>query len=306
MISGVLLMAACLLAAPVWGETGHLEQARELMAKKQWSQALDHLKAATTQSPESVEAWDRTLECAGRLSRSFDQMEAAQKLLQWRPADIVLYNTIHALYGRQGQLERGLWYGEQAVRIAPKQAELHYNLGVTYSRLERNSKAIAAYQEAVRLDTEYLEARLNLADLYRKIGHSDEALATIERVLGLNPDHYTARLSRGAILEDLHRFSEAVADYQVAIQSRPDQADGYRFLGLAYHVWGRNEDALSACQDGLTRFPKDIRLHACVAVVHQSLGNRQTAESEVATIRKLDPAFAARFTTSSRRDSSIR
>jgi len=56
-----------------------------------------------------------------------------------------------------------LW--ESAVRLSPKKARAHNNLGYAYQLSGMREKAIGSYREALRLDGDFRLARGNLAAL---------------------------------------------------------------------------------------------------------------------------------------------
>ena len=57
---------------------------------------------------------------------------------------------------------------EKFVRLAPKDAETHYNLGITLAELDRPVDATLAYARWVSLKTDFAEAYVNLITVLKK------------------------------------------------------------------------------------------------------------------------------------------
>jgi len=68
-----------------------------------------------------------------------------------------------------GRVQEAVQHWEQALRIRPDYAEVHYNLGAVLERLGRMPEAMKHYEEALRLKPGYPEAEKRLATL--RAGH---------------------------------------------------------------------------------------------------------------------------------------
>jgi O-antigen ligase/Flp pilus assembly protein TadD len=72
---------------------------------------------------------------------------------------------------------------EIAVRLAPTDAKLIYNLGLIYAKLGAADLTVNTLKRAIDLKSNYKEARLALAVVETKLGNKDEAKAQYEYVL---------------------------------------------------------------------------------------------------------------------------
>ncbi len=70
-----------------------------------------------------------------------------------------------------------------AIKLAPTDAKLYYNLGLIYSRLGQNDEALQTLQHTVDIKANYKEARLALAILLNDRGDKKEARAQLEYIL---------------------------------------------------------------------------------------------------------------------------
>jgi tetratricopeptide (TPR) repeat protein len=107
---------------------------------------------------------------------------------------------------RSAQWEKALRHAEEAVRLAPEQAEYRYYLASVRARIaaeEAKSElasadpdyaaVIAGLKQALELDPLLDEAWLLLAAAYGALGRFDEAARAAREALRLNPAHGEAK-----------------------------------------------------------------------------------------------------------------
>jgi Flp pilus assembly protein TadD len=111
--------------------------------------------------------------------------------------------------GAKGHASESLALIERAVRIAPGNAQAHYNLAVTLQRHDDFPRAMAHYAQTLRLAPGHLGALNNVSDLMRRRGRSEEGWDLMQLYLagGGSPSGLEIRLAKLAM--DLRRFDEA-------------------------------------------------------------------------------------------------
>ena len=72
---------------------------------------------------------------------------------------------------------------QQAIKLAPTDAKLVYNLGTIYGISDKTDLAIASFLKAIELKPNYKEARYALASYYQKAGRLDKAKEELEYLL---------------------------------------------------------------------------------------------------------------------------
>ena len=123
------------------------------------------------------------------------------------PAMVTAFaNLGHAMQGlgRHGDAIAAIG---NAVRIAPDNAELHYNLGNAQQAAILVEPAEQSYRAALRLRPDFAAALHNLGTLQNESGRPNEALAAFERALELDPASADAWFNRS----DLVRFAKGDA-----------------------------------------------------------------------------------------------
>jgi tetratricopeptide (TPR) repeat protein len=71
----------------------------------------------------------------------------------------------------------------EAIKLAPTDAKLWYNLGILYTKLEQPEEAIETLEKTVEIKKNYQSARYALALLYEDAGRREEALEQTEYIL---------------------------------------------------------------------------------------------------------------------------
>jgi tetratricopeptide (TPR) repeat protein len=72
---------------------------------------------------------------------------------------------------------------EEAVKLAPTEPKLHFNLGLAYARIGRYDNAVEVLEKAVELKPDYRNARLGLGLVYYDHGDIDKAKTQLNYIL---------------------------------------------------------------------------------------------------------------------------
>ena len=213
-------------------------------------------------------------------------------------ANLDLLNIAGTLRMNQGRLEEAAQLFGHAVKAAPTDPTLLFNLGMTLSRLGHTDQAETALRAALKQQREFVPALFELGAVLHRGGKLEEAEKRLRDVLRLSPNLPHAALALAAILVDAGRpdESETAARRGLALaadrrlkaqlhlqlaqalrrQRRDDealaeldraQASDATLPGLARHRaealqnLNRFDEALAIFEDELARAPADPALH---------------------------------------------
>ena len=112
---------------------------------------------------------------------------------------MALLNLADALT-QAGQMPRAAATLSHALKIAPGDPLLWYQLGVTQSAAEHDAAAIAVFEMAASLDPDFIEAHNALGAALAARGDLDRAEKELLRALQLNPDFPEALGNLGHLL----------------------------------------------------------------------------------------------------------
>ncbi len=153
------------------------------------------------------------------------------------------WKVLAAVFKKTGRLAESLVPMQSAVTLSPRDAEAHYNLGVTLKELVRLDEAEASYRQAIALKPDFAEAHSNLGVTLKELGRVDEAEASYRQAIAVKPDYAEAHSNLGNTLDKLGRLDDAEASYRKAIALKPDYAEAHFNLGVALKELGRVDES---------------------------------------------------------------
>lgn len=189
-----------------------------------WEQALAEYERALLLEPRRVEYLRLAAEAALRAQRPAKALPHLKRLLQERPQDVALKQSLGDAYRALGQMALALSYYYEVLPALPP--EVRYDFLLQLARWERereNPKAAKArLQEAMQLAPSRLEARWLLAQLEVEEGRSREAYAVLVEGLDeknptpLSLEHYpfTTRL----LDTEAYALQKALEEEKMALQ----------------------------------------------------------------------------------------
>jgi protein O-GlcNAc transferase len=166
------------------------------------------------------------------------------------------------LYARATQLHRS---GEPAaaiplyrelLRVAPKEVELHHQLGNALKSLLRFEEAIEPLVKAAKLAPNDGTIRLNLGVAQLELRRFADAEINFRRAITLEPVRPEAHNILGNALFSQGRLAEAGVCFHEALRLRADYAPAHDNLGRLARAQGRIEDAVAHYRAALALQPK--------------------------------------------------
>jgi len=154
----------------------------------------------------------------------------------------------------------------QVLKLAPKFAAAHGNLGVLRRRRGDIPGALDAYRNALALDPRDPSILGNLAALYSGIGREREAKAALALADLSRATPYTV-LARGDLEAADGRVDAALRYYRKAARLDPKIPDPYVSIARLARSAGRVNDARKAAERALKLDPDNAEAHAILAIL---------------------------------------
>ena len=210
------------------------------------------------------------------------------------PRHSLSWKVLGALFSQAGQIDEALIANQNAVGLAPNDAEAHSNLGVVLNEMNRFVEAESSYRQAIVINSEFAEAHYNLGNTLTAQGSLEEAEASYIRGIVIKPDYVDAYCNLGTVQKDLGRLMDAEASYRQAIELKPDNANAHSNLGATLLALGRLLEAEVSCRQAVALKPDYAEAHSNLGITLQELGNLDQAEasSRQAIALKVDYAEA--------------
>jgi Flp pilus assembly protein TadD len=144
---------------------------------------------------------------------------------------------------------------EEALRLTPKDEDLHYNLGIAYTRSGDITNAEQQYREALRLLPDYPEVHNNLGNLLLHAGRLGEAEEQFTEAIKLMPELATAHNNLGIVRQSQNRMPEAIACFRKAAEYSTNYWQAHFNLAAACLSQGSKEEGLHELQTVLRLKP---------------------------------------------------
>ena len=187
------------------------------------------------------------------------------KVLQGNSRNFDALHLLGVVYFQRGDHVGAIRQIDRALKINPKSAAAHSNLGNALKGLKRFKDAIKSYDKAISIKPDYFEAYSNRGDALNELKRFAEALSNCDRAIALKPDYAQAINNCGVALDGLKRFDEALKWYDAAIALKPDYAEAFNNRGDIFNKLTKTDAALAD-------FEKAVALNPDLAIAFNNQG----------------------------------
>ncbi len=192
---------------------------------------------------------------------------------------------------------------EEAVAMCPESPTSYVTLGYVHlveywtgagkSLHESIEKGIGMAQKALSMDDSLSGAHTLLGNLYAIKREYDKAIAEGERAVALAPGSASALGFYGQSLTYAGQSEKAIPMIQKAIRLNPfTPTQTFLFLGHAFRMTRRYEEAVSAFKKAVQRAPENILAHLALAGTYSMMGQEKEARAEAAEVLRINPKFS--------------
>jgi len=150
---------------------------------------------------------------------------------------------------------------EAALVKAPEMPEIHVNLAIAYLRLDRKTDAVNQLQEAVKLAPDQPRILFQLGGAYVEMKDFDKAREAFEQGLAKKPDltkdalALEATITLGAVYFAKGDLAKSIVSFEQALAARPGAPVPMLGLGKAYLSNGDTDKALQEFQKVIAAAP---------------------------------------------------
>jgi tetratricopeptide (TPR) repeat protein len=177
-----------------------------------------------------------------------------------------------ARFMQQGRLAEAITALQEAVKLNPAEAALHYHFGVALLTTGRLEQAAERFAVAVRLDPRLAEAHHNLGFVFDSFGQERKAIESYEAAIALKPDLALVQTRLGELYLGRGLRAEAQAAFRAAAAAAPGTATALRLEARALEASGAFEEALAAARAAVEAHPEDGQAHGFLAKLFAEAG----------------------------------
>ena len=134
----------------------------------------------------------------------------------------------------QNKQEEAIKKYEEAIKIAPKNAYLYFDLGNVYKKLKEYGKAKESFQKAIELDPKDAYPQNGLGRVYYDLKEYGKAEESFQKAIELDPKDAYPHNGLGSMYFALKDYGKAEESFQKAIELDPKFAYPHNGLGNVY------------------------------------------------------------------------
>jgi tetratricopeptide (TPR) repeat protein len=143
----------------------------------------------------------------------------------------------------QGAYAEAIAIFQDLIKLNPRHAIAHNNLGSALFKMGRYKEAEACFYRAIKVKADYPDPHSNLGNLLQLRGRFVDAETSIRYALKINPRFVDARNNLGLILVNSNRLRDAKSNFEKVLKVEPRSTDALRGLALVASTEGRFDDA---------------------------------------------------------------
>jgi len=182
---------------------------------------------------------------------------------------------------------------QNALQIAPTDAEARFDNGVVDEKLGKPRNAAAFYQATIDVNPDHVGARTNLARLYLFSGEPDKAIELIKPVLDKHPDDAELLTVRAAARQQQKDNAGALGDAERAVSLAPENEDAVAVLAGLYTSNGQLDKARTLLEGSIQKIPDTVDLRLALAQIFARQDRQEDAEALLIKLVQLKPAEKA-------------
>jgi len=213
--------------------------------------------------------------CAVYLRQGKYQLAAAYALAAIKANRYVVNRQTMLAYAlaHLGQTDKAMPYYRNAIRLAPQKATVYHDHGLALLDLGQVDDAIGEFQKALKLEPAAPDVLLSMSMALEQKGQIAEAKTWCVQALqqrGNWLERYNGEYQMGSLLVRQGRLEEALTHYRQAVALKPDFAEAYNGLGVAWLKLGQPEPAILEFQKALQAQPELAEAQVNLAVAYEA------------------------------------
>jgi tetratricopeptide (TPR) repeat protein len=188
-----------------------------------------------------------------------------------------VYDAVGAWFAEKGDLNCAVAAFKQALRLEPKSAEAHFDLGLVRQSQGKPAEAINEFRLALQYDPRLLQARCALGSALTDPAEADPEF---RKALAANPQLVCALDGLAQVLVKEGRYAAAMDSWRQALQIQPDAPDLQLALATATYkaAKARQANGLPALDgagvaDAIRLITDLLKSHPDMTAAYFTLGN---------------------------------
>jgi tetratricopeptide (TPR) repeat protein len=192
----------------------------------------------------------------------------------------------------QGKMNDALETMKTALKVAPNDPRVHFDLGLAYHNAGNRPQAKVEWQSALKVRPRMAEALEALAAEAVSENDMKSVQSYAAQLIAIRPDIPQGYLYAGTAAASLGDLAGAEKNYAMVVQIAPTSAAGYAKLGAVRVAQKRLDDAAKLFDEGLKRDPKSYDAISGTALVLLAKKRVPEAIARVQSVVETTPTSA--------------
>ncbi|MEK6236912.1 MAG: tetratricopeptide repeat protein, partial [Planctomycetales bacterium] len=206
------------------------------------------------------------------------------------PDDLAGRHRLRAeLFHSNGNPGRALEELDEALRVDPCCAEIHFDRGNLLSELGDAEQALHHYDKALELAPDESTYYINRGHLLAHQDKNDKALADFDQAVQWDGANALAYYNRGLCLFRMRKFARAVKEFDQAIVLDPDDSEFFEARGDCWIGLRKHKQALADFNRALDMEPESSEALTRRGDCWEEMGKRKKAKADYDLALKMDP-----------------
>ena len=218
----------------------------------------------------SADDFYRMGKCNSNLKRDSLSVIFLEKSLALDSSEAEIWGDIGTVYMRLRKFEKAAGAFEQRYKLEPTSTGSYFNYALSSMALERWNDALAALRHALTLNTDYLPIPLNIARCLVRIDSLEASVPYYETVLRLAKEGGSEKFKTesaealsiiGLRYLSQKKYAQAIEFLKESIKTKGNVAQAHLWLGQAYALSGKRDEAIAEYRMVLRIDPKNKDAH---------------------------------------------
>jgi len=218
-----------------------------------------------------------------------DAERACKKAIKINPRYADAHNDLGNIYLKMGRFKESFNAYRKALNLAPNHPMLLNNIGNVLMAQGEYEKALNWLNKSVELEPDNAATHCNLGNTFRSLGESRKAVAAYKQAFELNPRQGSYCLNLGGVLIELEEFDEAVECFNQALKLNPEDQKAYLGLGKARNAQGNLDQAVACYQKAISIDPANAKCYRGLGGAYGDHGETDKAISALQKALEIDP-----------------
>jgi tetratricopeptide (TPR) repeat protein len=270
----------------------HVNLGKIYADRSQYDEAMYHYNKTIQINPDEASAYVHLGVMLATQGRIDEAISLYRKAIERKmPYSSQLHVGLGTYLLQQGKIEEAIYEFELAIKLKPD-ATTFNNLGVALGLKGRTDEAMENYKKAIRLDPKNAEAHYNLGNIFLSQNKFKQAIGEYEKAVSINPKYTKANINLSVALERESRFDEAIEYADKTVKTEPNNVDAHYNLAIALAQQGRLDEAIDHFGKTIEIDPNNVDAHFGLAQALVYKNRLQEAADEYRQVLRLQPQDA--------------